>query len=105
MTITALDANELLLLLLLLVIISQVLNLEIWNESPAHWQWGHSRRLETVKCLFPFKTHTHLIFNFISKDLTSQLTESSKASKGLLGADVKQLQTQLDEKNRVSLSK
>lgn len=34
------------------------------------------------------------------EDLTSQLTESSKASKGLLGADVKQLQTQLDEKNR-----
>lgn len=34
------------------------------------------------------------------EDLTSQLTESSKVSKGLLSADVKQLQTQLDEKNR-----
>lgn len=60
-------------------------------------EWSKRDKLESEKLALERENKK---MRLQMEDLTSQLTESSKASKGLLGADVKQLQTQLDEKNR-----
>ncbi|KAJ7360470.1 hypothetical protein OS493_015571 [Desmophyllum pertusum] len=60
-------------------------------------EWSKREKLESDKLVLERENKK---LRLQIEDLSSELSDSSKSSKGLLSADVKQLQTQLDEKNR-----